>query len=346
MNGNTDIYSRLQRDHESVERIFEQISSSISVDVPERQHHFNELKKSLTQHSKAEDEVFYAALRQHSEAQGLMQESEKDHKRIETLLNELDHLEVSDPQWRTKLQSLKVVVEQHVHQEEGPVFTKAKALLTETQAREMGEQFDRAKDHTSMSDIKGTAAPYASGAAEQARDMGARVQHEAEHLTAETKDKARSLLQEQQHAVAEQIGGLAEALHQTTQHLQEHDHEEVAQYTGQAAQGLERFSKTLRERDINAIVGEVQDFARRQPAAFIGSAALLGFMAARFLKSSSESRHNDAERHSRAGEMPPPQAPVGPGAPVHPSVASAGAHSTSGSSARHDHENVMSRGGN
>jgi hypothetical protein len=33
------------------------------------------------------------------------------------------------------------------------------------------------------------------------------------------------------------------------------------------------------------LVGEVQDFARRQPTLFIGGAVILGFAALRFLKS-------------------------------------------------------------
>jgi hypothetical protein len=53
---------------------------------------------------------------------------------------------------------------------------------------------------------------------------------------------------------------------------------------------LDRFSRTLKERDLGSLVGQVESFARHQPGAFIGSAALLGFMAARFFKSSAE-RH-------------------------------------------------------
>jgi hypothetical protein len=44
----------------------------------------------------------------------------------------------------------------------------------------------------------------------------------------------------------------------------------------------------LQERDIDQIAFEVQDMARRQPAMFLGGAFLLGFMAARFLKSSGD----------------------------------------------------------
>jgi hypothetical protein len=41
----------------------------------------------------------------------------------------------------------------------------------------------------------------------------------------------------------------------------------------------------MRNRDMSEIVGNVQDFARKQPTAFFGAAVLLGFAAVRFLKS-------------------------------------------------------------
>jgi hypothetical protein len=346
MNSHTDIYDKLQRDHESVNRLFEQLVSTTTVDSSARQNRLKELQQALRQHCKAEAETFYKTLRQHTDTQTLMQESEQDHKCMETLLNELDPMSVNDAQWQAKLQSLKVSVEQHVHQVEGPVFAKAKTYLTDTQARELGEVFDRIKHRTSAGSIEASAAQHAPETTAQVREMGARVQNEAERLSGEAKAKAQSLLHEQQHAIADQVGGFAQALHQTAQHLQEQHHDAVAQYTGQAAQSLERFSQTLRERDINAIVGQVQDFARRQPAVFIGSAALLGFMAARFLKSSATSQHARSEQTTYGGDRPRPQAPTGSGAPVDPAVASTAGRPTVATPARIDRENTALQGEN
>jgi hypothetical protein len=141
------------------------------------------------------------------------------------------------------------------------------------------------------------------------------------------------------------VGGLAEALYHTAQHLQEQHRDAVAQYTGQAAQGLERFSQTLRQRDLHAVVGQVEDFARRQPAVFIGSAALLGFLAARFLKSSAESRQGHAEGSAYGGDLGRPQAPVGPGAPLEPALTSPGTRPSVTTPTGHERENAT-LGGN
>ena len=124
----------------------------------------------------------------------------------------------------------------------------------------------------------------------KAEEIGSRLQHEAQRLTQQTKDRGQAMLQDQKHAMAEQVSGLANALHSTAEQLKTQDQSAMAQYTRQAAEGLERFSRTLKDRDLGTLVGQVEDFARHQSGAFIGSAALLGFMAARFLKSSAERR--------------------------------------------------------
>jgi len=51
---------------------------------------------------------------------------------------------------------------------------------------------------------------------------------------------------------------------------------------------LERLSGTLRNKDLDGMVRDAESFARRQPLVFFGAAMAAGFLAVRFLKSSSE----------------------------------------------------------
>jgi hypothetical protein len=138
----------------------------------------------------------------------------------------------------------------------------------------------------------------APGTTAKAQEIGERLQHEAQRLTQQAKDQGQAMFQEQKLAMAEQVSGLASALHNTAEHLKTQDQRAMAQYTQQAAEGLQRFSQTLKERDLNSLMGQVENFARHQPGAFIGSAALLGFMAARFLKSSAERRSSPSHTPS------------------------------------------------
>jgi CRP-like cAMP-binding protein len=129
-------------------------------------------------------------------------------------------------------------------------------------------------------------------------ELGDRLQHEAQRLTQQAKDQGQALFQDQKYAMAEQVSGLASALHSTAEHLRTQDQSAMAQYTQQAAEGLQRFSQTLKDRDLGSLMGQIENFARHQPGAFIGSAALLGFMAARFLKSSGERRSHPSHTPS------------------------------------------------
>jgi hypothetical protein len=54
------------------------------------------------------------------------------------------------------------------------------------------------------------------------------------------------------------------------------------------------------QKDVRAMYHDVENFARRNPAVFIGSAVLAGFGIARFMKSSAERRrgYGSAERSS------------------------------------------------
>jgi len=56
----------------------------------------------------------------------------------------------------------------------------------------------------------------------------------------------------------------------------------------QAGDGLRRIADSVRSKNLDEMVRDAESFARRQPAVFLGAAAVAGFLAVRFLKSSSE----------------------------------------------------------
>jgi hemerythrin superfamily protein len=304
MNTGADIYTQLKNDHQVVSSLLQQLAQTAATDAARRKTLFAELKHNLSQHSEAEEATFYSTLRQHDETRTFIQDAHEEHQRIETLLHELDRLDPNDPQWDSTLRALQNLVEHHVHKEEGQVFVRARNILPAWQAEDLGRQFAQAKTTQADTPARGTADTYVPQATAKARAAGEHIRHEAQRLTEEAKVKGNSMLHEQQHAVAAQIGGLAEALHRTAQHLGTQEQDRLAHYTDQAAAGLERFSQTLRDRDFHAVVGHVEDFARRQPVAFIGGAALLGFLTSRFLKSSAERRHPATNSGQKAGTVP------------------------------------------
>lgn len=59
-------------------------------------------------------------------------------------------------------------------------------------------------------------------------------------------------------------------------------------YIEQAAQKLTDFGTAAQQKDIDEVIRDTEDFARLRPVAFVGIATLVGFVAARFVKSSGQ----------------------------------------------------------
>ena len=64
----------------------------------------------------------------------------------------------------------------------------------------------------------------------------------------------------------------------------------TSKYSGKAAGALEYVANYFERKDLREVVNDTQDFARRNPAIFFGTAFALGLLAARFLKSSPPKR--------------------------------------------------------
>jgi hypothetical protein len=100
-------------------------------------------------------------------------------------------------------------------------------------------------------------------------------------------DKVASRLNGQKDRAAEGLGSVADALRQTSDQLRGQDQTlPVHQYISSAADQVERFSGYLRSTNTREMVQRLEQFAREQPAVFLGSAFMLGLLGARFLKSS------------------------------------------------------------
>ncbi|MBA2410066.1 MAG: hypothetical protein H0V62_09960 [Gammaproteobacteria bacterium] len=123
-------------------------------------------------------------------------------------------------------------------------------------------------------------------ASQGARRTADQVKQQARDAAQQAKTQADSMLGEQQQAAAGQLQGVAKALRKTAEQLDSQDQGPVARYAERAADSLDSLGDKLRDRDIDSLAAQVQDFARQQPGVFLGGAVAAGFLVARFLKSS------------------------------------------------------------
>jgi hypothetical protein len=128
----------------------------------------------------------------------------------------------------------------------------------------------------------------------QASSSGSLPQDSARDSISSAATKAGTMvvggINSQKTKAAEGLGSVAQALRKSSEELRTQDASApLPQYITTAADQVERLSGYLRNNSVSDMVNGVEEFARRQPAIFLGSACVLGLVAARFLKSSARS---------------------------------------------------------
>jgi hypothetical protein len=153
------------------------------------------------------------------------------------------------------------------------------------------------------------AAPPAAEAGDGgAAGAQAKAQEKAQAAAGQAQAKVREQLDQRCSQVADQINEQASDLRSVSGALREQGREGPAKAADRVAEYAERVGGYLRERDSDALLGEAEDFGRRQPAAVAAGGFVLGFLASRFLKASSRQRYSSRS----AAQLPPPRPAVPP----------------------------------
>ena len=137
-------------------------------------------------------------------------------------------------------------------------------------------------------------------AASEASKVAGEARHKMAEVAGEAGEQAKAFAENNKGRIAGQISAFAGALDKAAEELQGSDQEMLAGYARDAAHGIENMSGALRERGVDDLMQSVQQFARTQPAAFLGIAALAGFAASRFAKASA-GRPDHLNRGARSG---------------------------------------------
>jgi uncharacterized protein YjbJ (UPF0337 family) len=121
-------------------------------------------------------------------------------------------------------------------------------------------------------------------------------------------DKAGSKIEEQKSNLSGGLSDVAGSLRKVGETLRDTENknpviDSAAKYGDQLAQRVEQISGYLEQKDLSEILRDTERFARRNPAIFIGGAMLLGFAAARFLKSSNPNRKLMLSSQNQTGSL-------------------------------------------
>lgn len=133
------------------------------------------------------------------------------------------------------------------------------------------------------------------------------IKNQANMIAGQAKEKAIGVLDEQKSKVTDGLSSVADSIRQVGENLrgdgaadnQNRIAQTTAQYGETLAGKIEDISDYIENATIKDLTRDVERFARRQPALFIGGAFLVGILAARFLKTSApqtENRRNSVSR--------------------------------------------------
>ena len=139
-------------------------------------------------------------------------------------------------------------------------------------------------------DLAKTAKSDLGGLTEEVKQQAAALGEEAKSQLGDVAQKAKGMAAEQKDLVAGQLTGISEALGKVAGEL-ENNGDSTAHYVRMVADSADKLTGSIRDNDVDSLLAMAQDFGRRQPVAFMGAAAVLGFAASRFvLASASRSR--------------------------------------------------------
>jgi hypothetical protein len=155
-------------------------------------------------------------------------------------------------------------------------------------------------------------------------------------VVGQVQEQATTRLDRQKETAATGLSSVADAVRQVGQNLRGQGEEQgaivqyAAQYGDKAADQIERLTDYLRRNDATQLVREVEGFARRQPALFLGGAFLLGLAGARFLKSSRPAPELPGTPPDASRALPPIGGTVRTGADITPTAGAGGSIGTTG----------------
>ena len=124
---------------------------------------------------------------------------------------------------------------------------------------------------------------------QRARETVDEIKQQAGSVASEAKEKGKSAIERQKDSAAGDLDAAADALRSGADRLQQ-DHPQAGRFVEYAAERLEKFGQQMRTKDLDTMLDDAMQMARRSPAAFFAGSVAAGFLLSRFVKSSAEAR--------------------------------------------------------
>ena len=136
----------LKKDHASVKTLFSRFDRTGKTDLEKRNDLLAQIRREVQIHSRAEEEIFYPALKAlNGEGRKLVSQALNDHREIEDLLTQISRLKLTAKNFDDRFESLIESVDHHIEEEEGEIFRFAEENCSDQQLEDLGRQIQERK---------------------------------------------------------------------------------------------------------------------------------------------------------------------------------------------------------
>jgi hemerythrin superfamily protein len=129
--GGQDAIQLLRKDHEDVNRMFEEFDKA---DEDRKFELAAEICQALTIHTTIEEEIFYPQVREAIDAEDMMIEAEVEHESARFLIEKIQEGEVDEVQLSAMIKVLKEYVNHHINEEQRRMFPRVRKAEIDLQA--------------------------------------------------------------------------------------------------------------------------------------------------------------------------------------------------------------------
>jgi hemerythrin superfamily protein len=140
-----NVLKLLKKDHSSIRTLFNQLARAGR--YQQRAGIFEQLRRDFHIHYRAEEEIFYPALKALDGAESfrLVSAALREHSQMDELLTQISRLEPNDQKFEDHVETLFEHMDHHFEQEEGEIFQLAEENCSGEQLEDLGRQVEERK---------------------------------------------------------------------------------------------------------------------------------------------------------------------------------------------------------
>lgn len=134
-----NLFDKIKEEHKEFQEMLQTMASG----GKDKEETFEEFKKELEAHNKAEERTLYESLKDDKKAREMVLVGIEEHRMGTGVVNRLDRISSkTGEEWKVQVNLLKHMLDKHIEVEEKEVIPIAQDTLTKKQVNELSEDFE------------------------------------------------------------------------------------------------------------------------------------------------------------------------------------------------------------